>query len=846
MGLSFDKKQLEALQFNDGSAIVLAAPGCGKTFLLSMRVFYAHSTYGIPFGDMLCLTFTNRASREMKDRIKTMARSSADAVLSELFVGNLHRFCIRFLFENNIVPINTSIIDDVDQEDIVSYLWGNTRLKAWEVNGVLRRSYRLLAENYNMSTAIAGMYSQDSKFDRVAQAYNRYKQEEQVIDFEDILLLTYKALCEDDARVKYKYSSFRWIEIDEVQDLNPLQLAIVEKLWAVGNGSSIVYFGDERQAIFSFIGAKENSIRELIETCDRSIYLSKNYRSPMYLLDMLNDYAISVLGIDNDKLPGTENNAQIDDALLSVKCSDNAEQFQVIALLARLMDAHGGGKEYTAILVRTNAEVDDVSDYLSRYQMKHIKLSKADMFKSIPFKTIFSHFNVIATETRYQDWIQLLYRTKASSTLEAARSCMKQMKAICLTPHDLMYYEFSSYVIEFENTYRNKEIVLFDTETTGTNVFEDDIIQIAAVKVRNGAVVPGSEFDIIIETDKCIPEYLNGGVLNPMVAEYGSRTHLSPTAGFLLFLEYVGNADLMGHNINFDIHILENNINRRTPELGFVRPSCWDTLKLSRLTSPNLRSHALKDLLEIHHLKGVNSHNAMDDVYATDSLARFLYFKVRAVIPDQQRFLASSPAQDLKRRLLTNYKPIYEHTKQKLYTATIGEEFSFTFELDYVYQTFLSKKYIEPLPMFAYMKDLFQKVVIDEQEDIYFNQQLLNHLYEFRTFNEADLFQNKVIAERVFVMTIHKAKGLEFDNVLLYNISDGVFPNGYFDRTPKQKLESAKVLYVALSRAKKRVYFSYMGRKSRFMETNCVADHFEEYPESQKRRLINMMEISRT
>lgn len=845
MGQKFDSKQIEALQFDKGSAIVLAAPGCGKTYLLSLRVFFAHSKYQVPFRDMLCLTFTNRASREMKDRIRQLAQSASELVLSELFVGNLHRFCIRFLFENNIVPINTSIVDDTDQEEIVRFLSGDPYFKAWKINAVLRRSYRLWAEDHGMPASITGMYPGPSDVDGVARAYNQYKQDEQVIDFEDILLLTYKALCEEDAHLKYKYSSFRWIEIDEVQDLNPLQLAIVEKLRPAEGDGTIVYFGDERQAIFSFIGAKENSIRELIDSCDRSIYLSRNYRSPMYLLDMLNDYAIYVLKIDNDKLPGTENRTQLDEALVSVKCQNMEEQFKVIAMLTRLLDARSEGKEYTAILVRKNDEVEAISERLTSYGLTHIKLSKADMFKSIPFKTLFSHFNVVASETRYQDWIQLLYRTKSVKTLDLARKVMKQMKSMGLTPHDLMYYDHGSYLMDFELSYREKELVVFDTETTGTDIFADDVIQIAAIKVRNGVIVPGSEFDIIIETEKSIPEYLNGGVVNPMVSEYRKRSRLTPRDGFRRFLEYVGKDELVGHNINFDVHILANNIRRRVPELSFDCPPCWDTLKMSRLLDPNLRSHALKELLEFHHLQGTNSHNAMDDVFATRNLLVFLHDRILPFVPLQSGFLELPSTWALRQKLLSNYKPVYEHTKRKLYSAAVGEEYTFTYELDYLYGTFLGRKYIDPIPLFGYMKDLFQKVVIDEDKDIYFNQQLLNHLYEFRTFNEADLFQNKVIDEHVFVMTIHKAKGLEFDNVLLYNVSNGVFPNGYYDQTFRQRLESAKVLYVALSRAKKRLYYSYMGQKSPFMETDYVAEHFEEYSESLKRRLIGMTEMSR-
>ena len=206
----YDPEQIETLQFENGSAIVLAAPGCGKTELLGMRIFVANSRYKIPFSEMLCLTFTNRASREMKDRVRSLARGGADKVLSELFVGNIHRFCIRFLFENHIIPSNTSIIDDTDQEEILDDLSSGVLCRAWQINLTLKCSYFLTTQSEEFPDEIRSMYivkeKDKSNFSPYAQVYNFYKQEEQVIDYEDILLLTYKALSEEDYQQKYKYS----------------------------------------------------------------------------------------------------------------------------------------------------------------------------------------------------------------------------------------------------------------------------------------------------------------------------------------------------------------------------------------------------------------------------------------------------------------------------------------------------------------------------------------------------------------------------------------------------------------------------------------------------------------
>lgn len=93
----------------------------------------------------------------------------------------------------------------------------------------------------------------------------------------------------------YLYTSYKWIQVDEVQDLNPLQLAIIEKM-SSGEDSTIIYLGDEHQAIYSFLGANHGSIVSIEAKCGCNVFnLSNNYRSPMYLLDMLNDYARTIL-----------------------------------------------------------------------------------------------------------------------------------------------------------------------------------------------------------------------------------------------------------------------------------------------------------------------------------------------------------------------------------------------------------------------------------------------------------------------------------------------------------------------------------------------------------------------
>ena len=361
----------------------------------------------------------------------------------------------------------------------------------------------------------------------------------------------------------------------------------------------------------------------------------------MYLLDMLNNYAIYRLKVDATLLPKTNNKQHVDDGLLLINCNGTTDQRNVIATLGRNLYLGSQEKfeetkdpkdlESVGILVRTNADADELSKNLEDHGIAHIKLSKKDVFKMVDFKTLFSHFSVVVNDTKFSDWARILYQTKVFVTLQLSKRCIKKMRNIGLTPLDLMYYENSSYYIEFCKSYEDKEIVLFDTETTGLDIFNDDIIQIAAMKMRNGKIVPGSEIDIIIklECDKTIPSTLHDGLVNPMIEEYkrrsvnrqqGNQYFMGAEEAFDFFVKYIGDAELLGHNVNYDVHILENNIARRTNSVLFKTPVYWDTLKMARMLDPNLRKHSLESLLTAYELEGVNSHNALDDIRATKSL----------------------------------------------------------------------------------------------------------------------------------------------------------------------------------------------------------------------------------
>lgn len=826
-----DEYQKTVINLYDANALVLAAPGCGKTEILSQRIIKAHRDYGVAYEDMICLTFTNRASREMKNRIKDVLGNEA----SGLFVGNLHRFCVRFLFDNDLVPLDAAIIDEEDQKDIIYEIAGY-KLKAHEINTIITYASQQVHKEYHLpDSIIPKKYLKDVPCgERIASYYIAYKRQNHLYDFDDIIIETYNHLCKDDL-TDYQYVNFKWLQIDEVQDLNMIQLAIVEKIMNVN--ATIIFLGDEQQAIYSFIGADGGPMGRIKSLCGNNIFhLYSNFRSPKYLVDTLNQYAKKQLGIDSSILPTAYSRIDEEEGALSCICCDDQDELpKIIAYTARMMNVEHP-EESIGVLVRTNEKGKNVSETLKRHHIEHLLISNKDIFKRVDFKTLFAHFAVVSDDTRHSEWARLLYQIKAFNKLSEAINFTKKLRDTALTPADFMRIDNSSYATDFLNLFLEKEFVIFDTETTGLDVYNDDIIQIAAIKVKNGRIVSGSEFDRIIRTDRIIPAVLGNNKPNIMLKVYQKGVKHDHKKAISEFKEYIGNLPLVGHNINYDMRILEQNLQRYVDkESPLAARECYDTLKIAKLLDPSLRSHKLEFLLKYFNLEGVNSHNAIDDVKATYSLMQYMSTRLVAIGLNQLEILNNSESLRIKKKIIDNYKDLYDHTTL-LMRSPFGMAYTLADEMQFVSEKLIERKFISPIERFDYILKLVDNILIDKGKDKHFNQQVNNHLYELRTFNEGDLFENGIVNEHIHIMTIHKAKGLQFDNVIVCDVSEGSFPASW----SKNKNEEARILYVALSRAKKRLYITYIKAPSEFM--GSIKDSFELMDKNAMKELLRIEE----
>ena len=907
MSKIYTPTQESVIDLFGGFNMVLAGPGCGKTDILSERISRASKQRGIALSDMLCLTFTNRAARGMFSRIK----DKLDGNTGELFVGNIHRYCSHFVFDNSIVSADSVIMDENDQSDVLESVISMADLESlipveviesrtgvyyrpdWTIvhnmlgidiypsgsSGCIKKTtldkiYKAARnkisslghlmfqigeghpkDSYVHSDMYKGLFNVElGKGREEWQYFNAYealdyynywinkmsngnnvpsssfikastnegtslkvflflaaklsfqKEKMALLDFDDLLIIAYDAYLKDTDR---KYKRYPWIQVDEVQDLSQFQLNLIDLLIDKSSSYTVLYLGDEQQAIYSFLGADINSLSRLKERCKGKVYrLDKNFRSPKYLLDLYNDYAIKEMKMDPDLLPEPKDNKMAEKHDLAFHIYDNEEEEgnKIVDRILPFLDKTAIGNERTALLVPWNSDANAISSILDNKNIRHFKISGTDVFSTIRINDILSHLNVIFNEFNHISWSRILTYSFATDGFTDASSIVMELRDTAMTPGDLMREDEGTYLMDFCKCFDDQEIVIFDTETTGVDFYNDDIVQIAAIKIKNGRKIPNSDFNIFLHTDKHIPEML-GNLVNPMVENYAKAEKWPRKQGLIKFMNYIGDSILIGHNVKYDYNILQNNLKRDCAGYyDHFTAKTFDTLKLSHLIYPRMRKYKLVYLLEKLNLQGQNSHMADDDIIATYELAKHCREISHSIIPRQLSLLQKEYIINAKADLCAGYADLYKHAIDSMYNVRRSSIPALVDEIIYAdnYMHPDKRQRTATEKKFPYIIDFIAKDVVQANETNALYAHLDAHLMDLSTFREGDLCDSSVVTERIFVSTVHKAKGLEFENVVIMRAAEGRYPS-FAARTPEMVDEGRRLLYVGLSRAMRRL-----------------------------------------
>ena len=352
--LGYNDKQKEAILKTDGPILVIAGAGSGKTKVLTTKIAYLVEN-GIPTDNILAITFTNKAAKEMKDRVINMLGSEGH----EIRISTFHSFGV-YLMQKHYNELgyqkNFTILDSDDSLTIIKRIMKDLNIDPKEYNPRAIRNAISSAKNELISSLEYERYASDNFSGKVLEVYTRYEQKLLInnsLDFDDLLFLPIKLFRTKPEILKYYQEKYQYILVDEYQDTNEAQYILIKMLSAKNRNICVV--GDESQSIYSFRGSNYRNILNFekdYKDCT-TILLEQNYRSTSTILDSAND-VIKNNKHRKDKKLWTENG--IGEKIEYYKALDEKDEANYVVKNIENLINNNTNKSEIAVLYRTNAQ----------------------------------------------------------------------------------------------------------------------------------------------------------------------------------------------------------------------------------------------------------------------------------------------------------------------------------------------------------------------------------------------------------------------------------------------------------------------------------------------------------
>lgn len=287
-----NEQQKEGVFTTEGAVLILAGAGSGKTGVLTHRIAHLIDDLGVNSYNILAITFTNKAAKEMKERVDRLVGMGADSAWIMTFhaacVRILRRYICRIGYDNNF-----TIYDTDDQKSVIKDILKRKNLdpkqyKDRTILSVISNAKDNLISPDDMYQSSGGNYN-TMKTAEIYREYQEQLKKNNAVDFDDIIGLTVKLFNEDKEVLRYYQERFRYIMVDEYQDTNRAQFNLI-RLLAGGHGNLCVV-GDDDQSIYKFRGADINNILDFEKYFNdaKIIKLEQNYRSTQKILDVANE-----------------------------------------------------------------------------------------------------------------------------------------------------------------------------------------------------------------------------------------------------------------------------------------------------------------------------------------------------------------------------------------------------------------------------------------------------------------------------------------------------------------------------------------------------------------------------
>lgn len=420
---NLNKEQKEAVLHTEGPLLILAGAGSGKTRVVTHRIAHLIKNKGVFPGSILAITFTNKAAREMKDRVEALIGQAAN----DIWISTFHSACVRILrrdiekigFDRSFVIFDTS-----DQQVVIKDCIKELRLneKNYPPSNVLNTIGRAKDELIEPET-FARRNQTDFRMAKIAEIYKLYQQklkQNNALDFDDIIMYTIKLFRDNPAVLEYYQKKFKYIHVDEYQDTNKAQYTLISLLARLHRNLCVV--GDDDQSIYMFRGADITNILDFEKEFHgaRVIKLEQNYRSTKTILSAANSVIKNNAG-RKQKALWTDN-----DAGCKIRCFQGQNEHEEALFVAKEISqtVQSENIEYKdfAILYRMNAQSRVLEERLMREGIPYRIFGGLRFYDRKEIKDVIAYLRLIqnpSDDYAFKRIINVPKRGLGSATLEA-------------------------------------------------------------------------------------------------------------------------------------------------------------------------------------------------------------------------------------------------------------------------------------------------------------------------------------------------------------------------------------------------------------------------------------------
>lgn len=867
--------QQQVVQELDRNIVLLASAGTGKTNTLSYRVAHILETGRATGEQILCLTFTNKACREMKERMIKIVGQEAQAVK----VSTFHSFCYTILQEEAKLQEDLFkeflIFDEEDVEELLSECLPNIVKAYSEEQGGMAP----IIHAKTIREVISAVKEHRSKYqyysvsiqDDYAQTIKRMQQEQSVwysimsedtaefleekglqvlmeyewrlrslngLDFADLITRVHQIFQRPEVANRWR-QRYSYIAVDEMQDTSELEYEVMNTMW---KGNHILLCGDYFQTIYEWRGSNPITLidRYRREYNPIELVFDTNYRSNQMLFkgafSMLKDMfpqRVRELYRKEPKAIATQQGEPIS----IVEAEDAYDEAEYIF---RSIQQLRTGEEMppVGILVRTNKQAVRLSEQFKRCnrhlpekrQLKFILADELKFFRRLEIKDVLAFFKCLVNPWDLMSTKRII-RTFVKGVGDKR---MEELESTAVRKTGLRITDFMSTNIFTREPYEQlekglvaKDIVVFDVETTGVNVMEDRIVQMAAIRIDEEGNTMDT-FERFINPDVPVGDSeLVHGFSDVYLQEVGGDALTVLEA----FRQFADGSMIVGHNVQYDMGILEQECSRHGVAMPRVQ-AIYDTLDIYRRFYPNLPNHKLEFLSGYFPIEHQSTHNAMDDIIATGKL--LVYAMKENILPTKAQRMAFV---NKYRGIFANIAASMDALRSKWTTSKPTEILTYIMK-DMGLVEHYQKKVKEDLTgqrRLASIRELYRIMKeLEEEHPHYVGRDGVKEILEMSALHSGEGMFRRKGDSRIPIITVHQAKGSEFEYVFIASAHDGGFPFYFAVRDGKLE-EEKRIFYVALTRAKKHLTITYARvntkgywqQPSRFLSS--IPDEFTKY-----------------